>query len=163
MDNFLKDNESTQIGLVELANEYVIELPIQQKIYDAIFELKSKRFDKKIGRWLISKDEKDKLSKTLKPITRLTVSKIGSKKYSNPEIELCITSDGERFYVEMVNFKDLVQMCQALSERLRKIESRKYDFETKLWNFSLDDKDEFYKSIKDYAKDKGINIKYNEL
>jgi len=164
MDNYLnKENDSNQVRLVELANEYVVELPIQQKIQDAIFELKKKRFDKRIGRWVISKEEKDKFSRTLKPITRVSVSKVSNKKYTNPEIELIIKSHDDSFAVEISNFGDLPQMCLNLIEEFRKLPTRQYDFETKIWSFDYTDKDLFTKTIHDFSKSKSINVKYNDF
>ena len=164
MDFFKENNnDSNQVRLVELADEYVVELPIQQKIQEAIFQLKRKRFDKRLSRWVISKDEKEKLSKSLKPISRITVSKLGNKKYSNPEIELKITSDCDTFNVEIVNYRDFPQMCLALIEVFRQIPSKKYDFETKLWSFNMDHKEQFRTGIQEVAKEKSINVKYNDF
>ena len=163
MDNYLnKENEPYQVRLVELANEYVVELPIQQKIQDAIFDLKKKRFDKRIGRWVISKEDKDKFSKTMKPLGRICVSKVGNKKYLNPEIELKIKNDEDTFTMAMVNFNDLPQLCKSLLEDLKKVPSRQYDFETKFWSFNNEEKELFNTTIQAFSKAKAIKVKIDD-
>lgn len=158
-----KENEANQVRLVELNDEYVIELPIQQKIQEAILELKKKRFDKRISRWVIPKEERDRLTKSLKPLTRVSLSKIANKKYTNPEIELKINEDENGFEVEIVNYREFPMIGLELIKMFKELPSRKYDFETKLWAFGLQDREDFRKGLKQVATSNNINLKYNDF
>ena len=93
----------------------------------------------------------------------MSLSKIANKKYTNPEIELKIDEDENGFEVEIVNYREFPMIGLELIKMFKELPSRKYDFETKLWAFGLQDQEDFRKGLKQVATSNNINLKYNDF